>query len=541
MSINVQPLLNRIRPFIDIGRPLQLATVVDVSGYTTSGPGYVRATIDGVARDVIWRDAPAPAIGSAIQVVRTSAAGTAPWLGLPSAPPAGGGLLFSAFDRTVATSDDTALSVAYVSAIIRRDPGTGHFSIIANHPITGSNFRNCLLPGWPAPYLYARGYPIKTVLGKVYTWVWWLDEHTWDDSGAYFPSNDQTWGRAIRDDVPNCWISGDGGYTWAASGSALYGLRYIDEQGAGTIYAVVGDGQHIARSTDSGATWTTVHTANLHEMIHRCAADPTNADGCSWNTRYGTYCTDDNFTTVSGPYGPEFFDASDGADDFPHDFVYRHGGKTFSWSGHGNIPNAKTVTGSTVTYGTWGTVWAGSDPLTSMARQQLISPTVWVGATVSGLYYPDGSPFSDYQSFFTRDGDDLYFLSQSVRDGSIYKSTDGGVTWVNQMSSSQQGPTPTLGPTGVAGMGAAGGLARQGTTLWAASSMGSIFGNNQLNEIDYDPVTATFITGKQRLYSCPDGGSWVEDSDPFYADTSTDPNGVTGRQYVFFAHGMTAV
>lgn len=540
-----QPLISLIDQYSDIRREVVRATITDVSRWSATGAAFVGASTGGVVRQMIYRDMPAPTVGQVVSAVRTSADPAANWLVLQMPQSIGVDLLFSAFDFAVYGNDstaETALAQPYAAAIIKRDSATGHFSIVCDHPITASNYYAAILATdvtW-GNRLYARGCPIKTIMGKVYTWVWWLDQHAWDHAGAYFQPDDQTWGRAVVDDAPNCWVSTDKGTTWTASGSDLYGLRFIDECGAGNIYAVVQDGKAIVRSTDSGASWTQVYTYDGVNLIHECAADPTNANGCSWTTRLGAYSTDDNFATTTGPFGPQFWFTNTNVDDFPYGAILRQGGKTLTWSGMLNQPNASQTSGSDVVPYEEGSVWAGDNPLTSMSKVQAIVTPSSIAFSSGGLNHPEGVAESDIFSHFVRDGNDLYFLSQSTSDGSIYRSTDGGATWTSELPHSQQRRDTGAAVLTMDGPGAAAGLVRTADGLWAGASEPSIYNNNQFHN-DYDPVTDTFLAvGKQRLYH-NDGSGWVEQSDPLYADTSTDPDGNTGRQFVWWAHGMTGV
>lgn len=538
-----QPIINLIDEYNDVYRPVRTAVITDVSQWAATGAAFVSARLGGVVRQMVYRDMPQPTVGQVVSVIQMSANPASDWLVLPI-PQSGVDLLFSAFDVTV-YSDETLAAVPYASAIIKRDSATGHFSFVCDHPITATNYYNAILAttsDWGANRLYARSYPLRNIKGRLYTWVWWLDQHAWDHNGLYFQPDDQTWGRAIRDDAPNCWLSTDSGATWTASGSDLYGLRFLDECGAGTIYAVVQDGKAIVRSTDSGASWTQVYTYDGVNLIHECAADPTNADGCSWTTRQGAFSTDDNFATTAGPFGPQFWFSNTNVDDFPHGAILRHGGQTLTWSGDWNIPNATQITGSDKVPYTEGTVWAGANPLTSMSKQQAIVGPISIGWNDGTYNHPEGVAIGDLFSHFVRDGSDLYLLSQATPDGSIYKSTDGGATWTSELPTTQQRhyAAGTVYFTEGQGPGAAAGLVRTAAGLWAGASEPSIYNGNQFH-LDYDPVTdTTGVTGKQRLYF-NDGSGWVEHSDPLFADTSTDPDGNTGRQYVWFAWGMCGV
>ena len=409
MSINVQPLISRIRPFIDIGRPLQLATVVDVSGYTTSGPGYVRATIDGVARDVIWRDAPAPAIGATIQVVRMSAAGTAPWLGLPSAPISSALLGLMAFDANFNNFPAGDYSSPGYHAFLVHDTAGG-WAIQSYHPYTFADWQTDVQKT-SGPNFAAGVAPVfATTTGRLITWMR-VDNPTSNrtDWGNYWQTQDTA--------NPNAHYSDDQGVTWSLLG--ITGVREIYPRPDGSLVAITQDGQRIEASSDNGATWTTLYgdAPSPTLTIDRWRGmfpDPVDSNTVALTASDGLWLTTDNFATIDGPMGP----FNQNGQIWTHEPVARmpNGAATciMPWWNTG-----QTFGGNTYTQGLMNRVadpFPGSGNTTPI--QTMFTP---------GVSNTDG--FANETSRFVNIGATSYFLPDDGFYRVLWQSDDNGLTW----------------------------------------------------------------------------------------------------------------
>ena len=408
MSINVQPLISRIRPFIDIGRPLQLATVVDVSGYTTSGPGYVRATIDGVARDVIWRDAPAPAIGATIQVVRMSAAGTAPWLGLPSAPASSAPVGLMAFDSNYNNFPLSTYNDSFWAFLVRDT--SGRWTIQSHHPYTIAAWQADVQRTAGPQYKDASAPVINGTGSRIITWM-----------RVDWPSSDSAdWGNSwqtIALTASNAFYSDDQGATWTALG--ITAVREIAQRPDGSLVAITQDGGRIEGSSDNGATWTTLHDGQpsdslLFDRWRGIAPDPVTSSTVALQSKAGLWLTTDNFATIQGPMGPQNGNAN----------VWTH------------EPISRTPDGAATLIVPWwnsGQTYLGTSYTQGLLNRQA-DPFPGSGNTpVQAAFFTPGvsntSGYAQETSRFVTIGSTIYFLPDDGFYRVLWQSDDNGQTW----------------------------------------------------------------------------------------------------------------
>lgn len=71
------------RRHADIPRPLLVATVADVSGWSSVGPATILVDVAGERKNALYRDGRAPVVGEAVEIIRMGPDAGSPWLALP--------------------------------------------------------------------------------------------------------------------------------------------------------------------------------------------------------------------------------------------------------------------------------------------------------------------------------------------------------------------------------------------------------------------------------------------------------------------------
>ena len=195
-----------VRRASDSDRPLRVAEVVDVAGWSATGAATILVRVLGAVRTAIYRDGPAPAVGAAVQVVLMGPDSAAPYLALPL-PQSCAGMLYASV-RAVA--DGTW-------RIVRLDTALGTWQQVAASPVAASWDR--------APLHQERGLYLYT----------WGSSADWATPGPLYRS-------------------ADNGATWAACGIdvATVGMR----QQYSALFAC--GGADVFVSHDEGASWASI-------------------------------------------------------------------------------------------------------------------------------------------------------------------------------------------------------------------------------------------------------------------------------------------
>lgn len=524
MTLPVQPLLNIIRPYLDIGRPLLLATVTSVAAYTTSGPGFVRAVVDGVERQIIYRDAPAPAVGSTIQVVRMSAAATAPWLALPQAAAVTTMLVACAYDGNAGNNNggpglpDTD---PYFFAIIARNTD-GTWEKRAPHPFTKAMANTYVLETNSPAVKYWLGCPFLRQSGtRLFTF--------------YQVNHDaltSTLAPHYMDAATPAFYSDDQGVTWGQI-TGLTGVRNIDVLADGALIAVGDDGDNLYYSTDNGDSWTLVPggSAPASGPWHTVIADPVDADLVALSN-YDGYYTARGLTTgltVTGPMGPAMHVAGSTTlrpDQFP----------MAQWP-------ARTPSG--------GATMARPDryDLGVTARPDFMrqADPMGTGGAIMPVVFSDPTWYGYEYSRFWVIGSDLYrceidqgFTSSgeaydAAHGGPstlIWKSADDGLTWSRVLTPYD---AALLGPAGQPWATGIGQIAQAADGTLYANTDSTYSGVSWYTD-PYDSSSGTYSPG-QRLIQSPDGGAtWTDATGSLIADTGGD-----GAWYVLYWGGWVLV
>lgn len=596
-----QPLADAIARYADIDRPVVRCVVTDVTLWAATGPAYVGLALpNGSQTQAVYRDMPAPSVGQVVSAVRMSADPQSLWLVLPapSATHKPALFVFSAYDHT---RGDPATGGVFSNAYfqVETDPYmTGIVALCADgtweyrspHPCWGAGRFNFwhggLDPGGSnGDDSYASRFPLARCDNRLFTWSCFSDQpymmYDWPLDPDYSSDPYQTdetlngryFNRATNGAVANCYYSDDYGYTWIAL-AAIAEVRWL-EQGAPSlpIYAVTDDGEHIRRSTDSGATWSAplysvpnAGTLSAYPRIHRLACDPLDGDTVVWTSADGLYRTTDNFATVSGPLGPDwhyedtFWAAANAAG--------RHLNDDHALHGDGLL---RTRTGRTLAYrleagnrsnvnGTWGPsdpypvfVRAGADPgpytgtypwdgqilyrdepwpaSGAFASARFVAETGSEGIVQGATTFPDGRPTGVNGTDYWRVGDDLY-LSVVNDSPALLRSSDDGATWTTLYDkdtifagNSSWGARGFYGGAGVYGVG---------TDVYIGCGH-SWFGwqskGTALLPSNPSPL-------QNRLLKIAPAGTLTDATTTLRTDTAVTPDGFANRQWAWFDHGM---
>lgn len=270
-------------------RPLGRYVVTDNSQWSDVGASYVAVNVQGVRKLVIYRDGPRPAVGSALQCVRTGPESTAPWLAfpLPAVPVrVGWRFVFSASQRGRAAG-------AWHHALLGID-AHGAWGLLGPHPFTQARWLAAMAGyvGNAAYYAYPEysWLPLARIGARLYAWALALVQNDAHPDGS-----------RIAVDAPNCYVSDDGGLTWALG--PLRGLWALTPNDGGAIhYAIADDGTGVYRTTDGGVSWALRATFAADNRVQSLSVDPddatnlavgaargiaTSADGgATWTVRY---------------------------------------------------------------------------------------------------------------------------------------------------------------------------------------------------------------------------------------------------------------
>ncbi len=497
-------------------RPLGRYKVVDNSRWSAVGDSWVAIDMQGARKLAIYRDGPQPAVGSFLQCVRTGPEATAPWLALPQAPVAGGVLLFSALDATtkgvyalvrfsggVWTTQPHPItravwdrSVVYMPEGTNRPTGYGDGATYTNTALFGGGtFRdtntNIRLP-------------LATVGARAFAWVPGPDGLSSADdtqtTTGYPTSRPSSLadGRYLQAGCINCLVSDDGGATWADF-AALRAVRQF-RQGGAVAYCIHDDGLSLSRSTDGGVTWTLRATQPSHTPSAfigtgfysiptgrarwwRMAVDPVDPAILTITSKEGFFTSFDGGATFLGPLRPGGYTlhyegytrfvtpASDpqaqpaNSDYWYDDFVCAD--VIRKTDGSGFIAYwYPALSGDADARHAWAThLLVGTDDRTTGG-----SIAAGRDMRVGNRTYPSVA-YADSASRFYRDtnGDLLFACDNPVspfyvpNTPLIFRSTDGGATWVGELNSggAASPPPPTSG------------LAASGGVRYLAAGIGS--------------------------------------------------------------------
>lgn len=259
--------------------------VVDNADWSAVGPSFVAIDVQGARELAIYRDGPQPGLGSYLQAVRVGPETGAPWLAfpLPAAPaaPASWRFVFSASQRG-------RTSGAWHHALLGID-ARGGWGVLGPHPFTQERWLAAMVGfvGNPAFYAYPEytWLPLARVGARLYAWALALVQNDAHPDGA-----------RIAVDAPNCYVSDDGGLTWALG--PLRGVWALTPNDGGLRhYAVADDGMGVYRTTDGGATWTRRATFAADNRVQPLSVDPADADNLAVGAAQGIATSADGGAT----------------------------------------------------------------------------------------------------------------------------------------------------------------------------------------------------------------------------------------------------